>query len=291
MARLTRLGLTGHMTENNDLARATLVLGGTGKTGRRVVQRLQERGAAVRVGSRSGEPRFDWADQSTWEPVFRNAASAYVAYSPDVGFPGAADTIRTFAKLAVESGVERLVLLSGRGEAGARRSEQAVQDSGAEWTIVRSSFFAQNFSEDFLADGVRDGVVAFPANDVPEPFIDVDDIADVAAAALTEDGHAGRLYEVTGPRLLTFADAVAEISDVCGRKITYLALTPGEFEGAMVEHGAPAEFSAQLTGLFRDVLDGRNAHVSDGVQRALGREPRDFADYVRATAASGVWNS
>lgn len=291
MVRLTIAGFTDNMIENNKLSETILVLGGTGKTGRRVARRLPERGATVRVGARSAEPPFDWADQSTWEPVLRDVASAYVAYSPDAGFPGAADTIRTFAKLAVESGVGRLVLLSGRGEAGARRSEQAVQESGAEWTIVRSSFFAQNFSEDFLVDGVRDGVVAFPRADVPEPFIDVEDIADVAVAALTEDGHAGQVYEVTGPRLLSFADAVAEISAECGREIRYLAITPGEFESAMVEHGATAEFSAQLTGLFRDILDGRNATVSDGVQRALGREPRDFADYVRAAAATGAWTS
>ncbi|WP_091670994.1 NAD(P)H-binding protein [Amycolatopsis marina] len=281
---------TNETTTNNRAPGRTLVLGGTGKTGSRVLRRLRELELPARAGSRSGEPRFDWADQTTWEPVLRGVTSAYLAYSPDAGFPGAADTIRSFAKLAAESGVERLVLLSGRGEAGARRSEQAVRDSGTEWTVVRSSFFAQNFSEDFLVDGVRTGVVAFAAADVGEPFIDVEDIAEVATAALTETGHAGQVYEVTGPRLLTFPDAVAEIGEACGRTIDYLALTPREFEIGMVEQGLPADFSAQLTSLFQDILDGPNASLADGVQRALGREPRDFADYARDTAATGVWN-
>jgi len=268
----------------------TLVLSGTGKTGRRVAQRLVTRGVPVRIGSRSGQPPFDWEDQATWEPALQDVASVYVAYSPDAGFPGAAETIGMFAKLAVESGAKRLVLLSGRGEDGAQRSEAVVRDSGADATIVRASFFAQNFSEDFLADAVRDGVLAFPAGDVVEPFIDAEDIADVAVAALTEDGHTGRLYEVTGPRLLSFADAVAEIATATGREIAYLQVTAQEYEAGMISDGQPAEYAALLTGLFTEVLDGRNAHLNDGVRQALGREPRDFAEYARAAAATGVWD-
>lgn len=271
--------------------RTTLVLGGTGKTGRRVAQRLSERGVDVRIGSRSGQPPFDWQDRSTWSAVLRGVAAVYIAYSPDAGFPGAAETIGAFADLAVASGARRLVLLTGRGEAGAARSEQALRESGADWTIVRASFFAQNFSEDFLADAVRDGFVAFPADEVAEPFIDVDDIADVAAAALTEDGHTDRVYEVTGPRLLTFPEAVAEIAAATGREIAYLPVTPQQFEAGAVEAGLPAEFAAALTGLFTEVLDGHNASLSDGVQRALGRPPRDFADYARQTAVTGAWGA
>lgn len=156
---------------------------------------------------------------------------------------------------------------------------------------MSASFFAQNFSEDFLADAVRDGVVVFPTGDLAEPFIDAEDIADVAAAALTEDGHTGQLYEVTGPRLLTFDDAVAEIATASGREISYRPISPPQLASAVAEHGAPAEFATQLTELLATVLDGRNAHLSDGVKSTLGCKPQDFADYARDTAASGAWDT
>ncbi len=215
----------------------------------------------------------------------------YIEYSPDVGFPGAAEAIGALATLAVELGARRLVLLSGRGEAGARRSEEAVQRSGAEWTIVRSSFFAQNFSEDFLTDAVSSGVVAFPADEVAEPFIDAEDIADVAVAALTEDGHAGRVYEVTGPRLLTFADAVAEIARATGREIRYVPVTAEAFAAGMTEQGLPRGFALALSELLETVLDGRNSLLTDGVQAAIGRPPRDFAEFARTAAAGHAWRA
>ena len=183
----------------------TLVLGGTGKTGRRVVHRLQTRGVPVRVGSRSGSPRFDWEVPNTWPAVLRGASTVYVTYQPDVAMAGAADAIQSFTDLAVSSGVRRLVLLSGRGESEAVRCEEVVKHSGVEWTVVRASWFNQNFSESFLLESILHGEVALPIGNVGEPFVDADDIADVAVAALTEEGHAGRTYEVTGPRLLTFS--------------------------------------------------------------------------------------
>src|SRR5262245_12908575 len=98
-----------------DQNKVTLVLGGTGKTGRRVAARLEQRGLPVRVGSRSGVPSCDWNDESTWEPALQGVQSAYVTYYSDLAFPGAADAVRSFAKAAVESGVRKLALLSGRG--------------------------------------------------------------------------------------------------------------------------------------------------------------------------------
>jgi uncharacterized protein YbjT (DUF2867 family) len=269
----------------------TLVVGGTGKTGRRVAARLGAAGRHYRTASRAGAPRFDWAEPATWAPALHGASSVYLTYAPDAGFPGAAETIGAFAAEAITAGARHLVLLTGRGEDGARRSEAAVQESGAEWTIIRSSFFAQNFSEDFLAEAVRDGMVAFPADQVREPFIDIEDIADVAFAALTEAGHMGRIYEVTGPRLLAFADAVAEISTVVGRDIAYLPIPLAAFETGMTDAGVPPDFAAPLTALFADVLDGRNEFLSDGVQEALGRPPRDFADFARRAAATGCWDT
>jgi uncharacterized protein YbjT (DUF2867 family) len=269
----------------------TLVLGGTGKTGRRVAERLVARGVPVRVGSRSGEPPFDWENRDTWAPALRHMKSAYVSYYPDLAIPGAVGAVRELVEIAEEHGVRRLVLLSGRGEDEAQRTEEVVQASGTDWTIVRSSWFNQNFSENYLLDAVLSGEVLLPAQDVGEPFIDADDIADVVAAALTENGHVGQLYEVTGPRLLTFPEAVAEIAAATGREIRYGHISPEKYAAVLAAEGVPADFILLVTYLFTTVLDGRNAQVKDGVRQALGREPRDFSDYARATAATGVWGA
>jgi uncharacterized protein YbjT (DUF2867 family) len=266
----------------------TLVLGSTGKTGRRVVERLKMRGVPTRIGSRTAELPFDWENPSTWAPVLQNVAEVYITFYPDLAVPGASATIQSFVEQAVQNGVRRLVLLSGRGEEEAQRCERIVQDAGVEWTILRASWFAQNFSEGFMRDLVLGGVVPLPAGDVREPFVDAEDIADVAVAALTEPGHANQLYELTGPRLLTFSEAVGEIAAVTGREITYAPISQDSFTSALGEKKVPDDLVALLSNLFSYVLDGRNAHLNDGVQRALGREPRDFTDYVRTTAVTGV---
>jgi uncharacterized protein YbjT (DUF2867 family) len=274
---------------SNDTQNTTLVLGGTGKTGRRVAERLQARGVPVRIGSRSSVPPFDWEDRDTWAAALEGATSAYVSYYPDLAVPGAPEAIAALSELAVETGTRRLVLLSGRGEPEAQRAEQVLQESGADWTIVRCSWFSQNFSEGAFVEQVLAGEVALPAGPVPEPFVDVEDIADVAVAALTEDGHAGQLYELTGPRLLRFDEAVAEIAEATGRPVRYVPISNDEFMGGLAQVGVPDDVRSLLAFLFTEVLDGRNAYLTDGVQRALRREPRDFADYARRTAAAGVW--
>ena len=278
-------------TEAHGERKPTLVLAGTGKTGRRVAERLTARGVPVRVGSRTGEPSFDWNEPSTWGPALSNVDSVYVAFLPDLAIPAAPTAIRQFADVAVRGGARRLVLLSGRGEDEAQRCEEIVQRSGAEWTIVRSSWFCQNFSEGFLRDLILAGAVALPAGNVAEPFVDADDIADVAVAALTEDGHEGQVYEVTGPRSLSFADAVREIADASGRDVRYTQISEEAFVTGLAMNGVPAVYVDLLKYLFATVLDGRNERVTDGVRRALGREPRDFADYARNAAASGAWNA
>ena len=138
---------------------------------------------------------------------------------------------------------------------------------------------------------VRSGQIALPAGSTPEPFVDADDIADVAVAALTEDGHVGQLYELTGPRLVTFAEAADEITEASGREIRYLPVSIEQHAATAAEQGVPPEVVELLTYLFCEVLDGRNAHLTDGIQRALGREPRDFADYARDAHATGVWDA
>ena len=166
-----------------------------------------------------------------------------------------------------------------------------MQESGAEWTVVRASWFAQNFSEHFLTDAVIGGELALPVGDVGEPFIDADDIADVAVAALTTDDHIGRIHEVTGPRLLTFADAVAEIAAASGRDVRFVVDPAGRRSPPRWSTPAcPSHEAVGITELFTTVLDGRNATVTNGVEEALGRPARDFADWARSTAATGVWS-
>src|SRR5215207_1036595 len=283
-------------TQNTQEKKVTLVLGGTGKTGRRVAQRLEARSILTRVGSRSGEPPFDWEDRTTWAPALRGVESVYVTYYPDLAVPGAVAAVRLFTSLAVEARVRRLVLLSGRGEPEAERAELALQEvvdarAGAEWTILRSTWFMQNFSEDYMLEHVLSGEIRLPAGDVPTPFLDADDIADVAVAALTDEGHAGQLYELTGPRSLTFAEAAAEIAEAAGHEVRYVPVSLEQHAVEAAEHGVPAEVIELLTYLFSEVVDRRNAETTDGVRRALGREARDFGDYARDAAASGVWSS
>ena len=267
------------------------IAGGTGKTGRRVTERLTARGIAVRIGSRQAAPAFDWNDRATWADAVSGAGAAYITYYPDVTVPGAVETVESFIQLALEKDCHRLVFLSGRGEEEARRAEQVLIRSGAEWTVVRAAWFMQNFSESFFLDGIRAGEVVFPADKVVEPFVDADDIADIVAKALSEKGHTGEIYEVTGPRLMTFAEATGEIARATGRDIRYVPVDLDAYVATMRDLGVPDDEIQLLEYLIGDVLDGRNESMTDGVQRALGRAPRDFADYARDAAATGVWRT
>lgn len=256
-----------------------LILGGTGKTGRRIADRLEARGVPCRRASRAGTPPFAWDDARTWPALLRDVRAAYITYAPDLAIPGAADHVRRFAEAAAAQGVERLVLLAGRGEPQVAPAVEAVQTAGPAWTVLEAAFFCQNFSEGLLVP--HDDAIVFPAGDVGEPFVDVDDIADVAVAALTAPGHAGKTYDLTGPRVLTFADAAAELAAAHRRPIHYVPVSFEAYADLLAPHLPPAEV-AFFVALFRTLLDGHNAHVGDGVARALGRPPRDFRAFARA---------
>ena len=269
-------------------ANPILVIGSTGKTGRRIAGTLAERGFLVRHGSRHSAIPFDWDRPDTWPAALAGTTAAYVSYFPDLAFPGAAEKIAALTNRAAAVGVQRLVLLSGRGEAHARRCEEIVRNSGLGFTLIRCAWFAQNFSEGYLRDAVLEGVVALPAGDVLEPIVDADDIADVAVAALTEDRHAGQLYEVTGPRLLSFTECASALSAAVGRAVHYQPTSLDQFRSALAEIGGET-VAEVFTGIARETLDGRNEWLGDGVQRALGRAPRDFVNFCYAAAASGAW--
>jgi uncharacterized protein YbjT (DUF2867 family) len=246
----------------------------------------------VRIGSRSGEPPFDWEDSSTWPAAVGGIDGAFIMYYPEIEVPGASAAIGQLAELAVDAGARRLVLLSARGVEEAQRAEDAIADLPVDWTFAVASAFNQNFDEGVFLDPLRAGVLAVPAGDVADPFVDVNDIADVAVAALTEEGHAGQRYEVTGPRLVTFHEAVAEIGKATGREICYVPVTREQFANGLVEEaGEPRELAEFLAETVSAFFDGRNASLGDGVERALGRKPRDFFDWVREIAATGVWKA
>ncbi|HEX3287613.1 MAG TPA: NAD(P)H-binding protein [Mycobacterium sp.] len=265
-----------------------LVIGSTGKTGKRVADQLERRGIPVRHGSRSSNTPFDWEDQQTWAPALAGVGKVYITYYPDLAVPGSVDAVSALTDLARHAGVRHIVLLSGRNETEAERAEDVVRASGLPWTIVRCAFFSQNFDEGAWLDEVLAGAVSLPVDDAQEPFVDVDDVADVVVGALTDDRHVGQLYELTGPRLMRFRDAVAEIGKAAGRDIAFVSAPIDEYTAMLTEWGLPQDFIWLLNHLFTEVL-GSKAQLADGVQRALGREPRDFADYAREAAASGVW--
>ncbi|MEE4189173.1 MAG: NmrA family NAD(P)-binding protein [Roseobacter sp.] len=266
-----------------------LVIGATGKTGARVVTRLEAMSLTVRHGTRSASTPFDWDAPETWAPVLQGVEKAYVTYFPDLAFPGAVDKVAAFCDLAKASNLKHLVLLSGRGEHHARLGEEVERNSGIDFTLVRSSWFAQNFSEGYLRDPILAGVLPMPGGMVKEPIIDVDDIADVVVAALTEDGHKGELYEVTGPRLMSFADVAETLSDAIGRPVRHVPISFEDFRTNVAASGG--EFVASVfTAIARETLDGRNAIVCDGVERALGRPARDFVDFAKAATRSGHWS-
>lgn len=267
-----------------------LVVGATGKTGSRVVSKLEEKGLNVRRGSRRSSIPFDWESPATWAPALTGIAKAYVTYFPDLAFAGAVEQLEAFTKVAAASGLKHLVLLSGRGEHHAREGEKVVQTSGIDYTLVRASWFAQNFSEGYLRDPVLAGMLPMPGGDIKEPIIDIDDIADVVVAALTEDHHAGKLYEVTGPELLSFSDMAKILAAEIGRPIQHLPITFDDFHANVAQSGG--EFVAGVfTAIARETLDGRNANICDGVERALGRPAISFVEFARKTVATGAWTA
>lgn len=270
------------MQKQNEIAQVgrVLVIAASGKTGRRVADRLEERGVEVRRGSRSGSPAFDWGDRAGWDAALAGIDAAYVVYTPDLAVPGAGDDLEAFVTAARRAGVRKLVLLSGRGEPEARACERIVEGSGLAWTVVRAGWFAQNFSEGEFAPMVESGVIALPDVGALEPFVDVDDIAEIAAAALVDAKHDGQIYEVTGPELMSYADVAEAISAATGRAVRYEPVEDGAFFAGLEAAGIPAGYRDLLAYLFEISRSGVNTRVTDGVERALGRPAGSFGAFA-----------
>lgn len=265
-----------------------LIIGGAGRTGSRIHDRLTAQDHQPRLASR--RTGFDWDDPTTWPRQLEGADAAYVCFTPDLAFPGVPEKMTALGRLAADVGLGRLVLLSGRGEEGARASEAALRAGGVPTTVLRCSWFQQNFSEHFLAGPVRRGELRLPAPDIPEAFVDLDDVADAAVMALTRPEPEDATYELSGPELLTFAQAAAVLSGATGRPVTFDPVDVPTFVADVGLDGVPAEEAEPLAHLFTEILDGRNASLTDGVAQLLGRAPSSLSTYAGRAARAGAWS-
>lgn len=268
-----------------------LVIGGNGKTGKRIVKLLKQIGHTVRVGSRQGQPTFDWHNPDGWSAAVKGMDSIYITYQPDLAVPGALEAIEGLVKVSKSAKVKRLVLLSGKGEREAQLCEQVVIHSGLDHTIIRANWFNQNFSENFLLDGILEGHVALPFAEMKIPFVDANDIAEVAVKALTENEHNGNIYELTGSEGLTFGEAVALISDATGRDIKFTGVSIASYVATLKEQDLPEDFVWLIEYLFTEVLGNPdNSEITNDIEKLLNRKPISFKDYIKQTVKTGVWN-
>ena len=267
-----------------------LVIAGTGKTGRRVVKGLTDLGHHVRIGNRNHDPAFDWDDPTTYAKALKGMDRAYIVYYPDLAVPGAKEAITALTEAALKAGLEKVVLLSGKGETEAEACEEIVANSGLNYTLVRASWFSQNFSEGAFMDPVLSGVMALPMPEAQIPFVDTQDIADVVTKVLVDDSYNGETITVTGPTKITFSDVATAISRATGRDIKYQPISMEAFKEGLIASGMPDDFVWLLGYLFKEVLgNADNQTVSNDVERVLGRKAISFEEYAKETAATGVW--
>ena len=265
-----------------------LVLGSTGRVGRRVVAALRSAGATVRAASRAGPVRFDWAEPETWRPALAGAGAVFLMA------PDGVEVAPGFVEEAAALGVPRVVLLSSdsieaMGDERLLSAERLVRASGVpSWTILRPRWFNQNFDEGFFRPAVLAGRVTLPVGDTRQGFVDASDIAAVAAKALTTDGHEGRTYTLTGPDSLSFAEAVATIAQSSGRRVEFA----GDAETYAEEQAAlgrpPSEVDAEIAA-FAALADLGDAVPTDDITHVTGRPARTFTAYAEAAAAAGAW--
>ena len=268
-----------------------LVIGGTGKTGRRVVEQLKNKGFDPRIGSRNASPSFDWNNKDTWVNALNGIEKMYVTYYPDLAVPGAKEAIESLTYLAKELGIKKMVLLSGKGETEAEACEKIVMDSGIDYTIVRASWFNQNWSESFFLEPILSGEVALPMSDVLIPFVDANDIAEVAATVLLDDTFNGEIIELTGPELITFKDIVNIISKTSKRNLNFHDITLEQYIDSMKQMQTPNDVVWLIEYLFSHVLTNpKNQLVINDIERVLGRKAKPFIEYAQETAKTGFWS-
>ncbi|MEM6684451.1 MAG: NmrA family NAD(P)-binding protein [Bacteroidota bacterium] len=268
-----------------------LVIGGTGKTGRLVVENLTTLGHNVRVVGRKTNPVFDWDRPETYAAALKDMDRAYIVYYPDLAVPGAKNAIKMLTEKALKAGLEKVVLLSGKGETEAEACEEIVANSGLNYTTVRASWFNQNFDEGAFKEYIITGHLALPMPEAKIPYTDTKDIADVVTKVLLDDTFNGEIVTVTGPKKLTFTEVATIISDKLGRNIQYQPISMEAFTSGLANVGTPEPVIWLLRYLFTEVLgNSENQTVSNDVERILHRKPITFEEYAEKTVASGVWN-
>jgi uncharacterized protein YbjT (DUF2867 family) len=262
-----------------------VILGGTGKVGRRLTEILRRQGHDARPVSRSTPTRFDWQDESTWPAALAGATGVFV-----VG-PGSAHdwspALARFLRAAAAAGVAHAVLLSARGvefhpSGAVAAAERALRSGPLAWTILRPTHFAQNFTEAMFAPA--NGRITAPVGDGAEPFVDVLDIAEVAAAVLTGRQYDGRVLALSGPGAITFADAAA----VLGPAVVFESETDDDHVARLRAVGTPEGYVEWRMAMLRGIRTGADAYLSDGVPEVLDRRATPFHEWAAREVASRI---
>jgi uncharacterized protein YbjT (DUF2867 family) len=274
-----------------------LILGGTGKTGRRIAARLRAADIPVRTAARTGaNVHFDWDEPSTHDAALDGVGATYLV--PPALRTDHAEQVAGFVDRAEAAGVRHVTFLSARGvelappEVSLRAIELDVASrTRLTHTILRPGWFMQNFSEDFLRPAIRDhGVIPAPTGDGAVAFVHADDIAEVAAATLRDgQSHAGAGYTLTGPEALTFAEVAARISAVAGRRIAHLDVPAAEWISQTVAAGVPEAYAQMLGNIMGGVREGSEAATTDAVLRVTGHAPRTFESYLSDDETVARW--
>ena len=262
-----------------------LLTSGFGKTGRAIAERLSVQGLGFCAASRTTPTKFDWKDKATWPTALKGKKSVYLCFAPDIVLPGSRQCISDFIKTAEQYDCEKLVLLSCRGVEEAEACETIVHQSNLETTVVRSSWFFQNFLEDDFARMITEGALTLPSADIEEPYIDVEDVADVIVKVLTEAGHTGKTYEITGSQSLSFRQMAKEMSDAFGRTIQLCDTPHRKFVFDLAGSSAPSEVIWLFDFLFDYILDGRNSRPTNRFFGLMGRHPRSIQEFLASVAA------
>jgi len=276
------------------MSRKILVLGATGSIGKALVDALIRKGEVVKAASRAGRPfpgaegvQFDITNPATFPKAFEDVDRAYVMLPS--GYVQAKELLTSVIATAAATGV-KVVLQSVFGvdaddSISYRQAEIALESSGTPFVILRPNWFADNFHT-FWKAGVAKGILELPAGEGASSFIDIRDIAESAAAALTSDAFDGRSFNLTGPKALSYEDAAVLLSDVVGREITYRAVSDEEFIRSLTEKGVPGDYAAFLASIFYPVRQGWTSAVTDDVRLLTGKEPRSLETYARFNAAA-----
>lgn len=271
-----------------------LVTGAAGTTGSRVVAEMRCRGVAYRSATRrprsSDQVRFDWDDSSTFADALRGVHAVYLVGPIEVVDPS--HQVEAFLDEATAAQVQRVVTLSSSAvEAGAPGPgvvHRMIASAMPEWTVLRPSWFMQNFFGDHpLAHAVRHGEIVTATGDAKVAFIDAGDIAAVAATVLTDHAPHNTDYVLTGPEALSYAQAADIISRAVGHMVRHRSVDPDTLVALFTSAGLSADYATLLASLDAVIAAGAENRVTESVQRITGRRPRSLAEVVRAEGRSG----